>query len=478
MKRIPTLALAVLVLGLSAVPMAAHDSTPQRIKVQGFLSDKTGGTPVAANGIYSMTFGLYDAESNGTLTQTAGPLAVTVTDGLYEVELPFPTMAFDGTERYIEITVDDEMLSPRIRLVSTPFAYMADRLDGFEGADLDESAEIQDVETSLQSAVANLQGQIDDLVTTGGNTLDEAYDEGGAGAGSEIVADSGPVRILGGTPSAPALEVDGSVSVSQTLITPGLKASDDDSLATIDFDSLPNDAQNSGITIGKARAVAGQNNGQPYVWIRANGAHSWILDHTSPGTLWAQSVGAYYNNIKQGNIGFFGAGPTVDYLSVGFGGAAWWNERSKFVLWKSGRAQFMPSAVGSGSGSQVEPTAWLVLAPGSSTPNSAPLKFRAGTTLLDPEPGAMEWDGTDLYMTDDTSTRRKIAFATGGLPSGENAWTAGSVDGGELGGRARSHGMTGSQVIVTGITQDPVTKDVTVRTRTIVVENGLITRIE
>jgi hypothetical protein len=81
-------------------------------------------------------------------------------------------------------------------------------------------------------------------------------------------------------------------------------------------------------------------------------------------------------------------------------------------------------------------------------------------------------------MTDETSTRRMIAFAAGGFPSEQNASTADSVKQGEMAGSDSSRGMTGSQVIVTGITQNPVTKDVTVRTRTILFENGLITRIE
>ncbi len=42
-----------------------------------------------------------------------------------------------------------------------------------------------------------------------GNTLDEAYDQGGAGAGRTITADSGPVAIDGGsllqTPGDPVL---------------------------------------------------------------------------------------------------------------------------------------------------------------------------------------------------------------------------------------------------------------------------------
>ena len=214
-----------------------------------------------------------------------------------------------------------------------------------------------------------------------------------------------------------SLDVQGLLS-AEAMVASVIKASSDNSVATVDFETLPNNAQNSGITIGKLRAMAGQNNGQPYVWIRGNGAHSWILDYTPEGTLWAQSIGAYYNNVKQGNIGFLGTGPTVDYLSIGYGGYAWWNSQSKFILWKSGRAQFMPPQAANGSGSLVEPPAWLVLAPGGSDPMSAPLKFRSGSLLSNPEAGAVEWDGDRLYITDSAETRRAFAFSGGGFSAG------------------------------------------------------------
>ncbi len=212
---------------------------------------------------------------------------------------------------------------------------------------------------------------------------------------------------IGTAPSDLALDIAGTAR-STTMIAPDIKASGDESVPTIDFDTLPNNAQGSGITIGKKKAMAGQNNGQPYMWIRGNGAQSWILDYTQPGTAWAQSMGAYYNNIKQGNLGFLGIGPTVDYLSIGFGGAAWWNEQSKFIIWKTGRAQFMPPSTPSLN--LEEPPAWLVLAPGSSAPSGAPLMFRAGELLAEPEAGALEWDGYNLYITDASAIRRKIVF--------------------------------------------------------------------
>ncbi len=207
MKHTFTILLGIaLVLGVAGVAVA-QDSTPQLIKLQGFLSDSSGGSSVPANGTFTMTFDLYDADLGGLLIASVGPIPVDVTDGLYSVELPLVSSDFDGTERYIEITVNGEVLSPRVRMLSAPFAYKAETLDGAEASDLEESAEIS-------AGDAALQAQIDGLAATGGNTLDEAYDESGAGAGRLINADDGPVEISG----SDGLVVEGGLSTGSRVV--------------------------------------------------------------------------------------------------------------------------------------------------------------------------------------------------------------------------------------------------------------------
>ncbi|RKZ29733.1 hypothetical protein DRQ36_07750 [bacterium] len=58
--------------------------------------------------------------------------------------------------------------------------------------------------------------------TGGGNTLDGAYDEGGAGAGRTITADAGAVEINGNNDGAAALDVDNTVAATSTIY--GVKA--------------------------------------------------------------------------------------------------------------------------------------------------------------------------------------------------------------------------------------------------------------
>lgn len=55
------------------------------------------------------------------------------------------------------------------------------------------------------------------------------------------------------------------------------------------------------------------------------------------------------------------------------------------------------------------PTANLHIKAGTSAPNSAPIKFNAGTNLASPEKGAIEFDGSHLYFTDKDKDRRMLA---------------------------------------------------------------------
>jgi hypothetical protein len=56
----------------------------------------------------------------------------------------------------------------------------------------------------------------------------------------------------------------------------------------------------------------------------------------------------------------------------------------------------------------INPTARLQLAAGTFSANTAPLKLTAGTNLTTPEAGAIEWDGTNLFLTKSGDVRQTI----------------------------------------------------------------------
>lgn len=69
-------------------------------------------------------------------------------------------------------------------------------------------------------------------------------------------------------------------------------------------------------------------------------------------------------------------------------------------------------------GYNVTPTAMLHLPAGTANATTAPLKLTSGTNLTTPEAGAMEWDGTNLYITQTSGpTRKTIAYTDGVVDS-------------------------------------------------------------
>ncbi len=97
------------------------------VNYQGRLAD-AAGNPLDGN--YAMSFSIWDAPSGGT--RVWGPEShpvVEVSDGLFSVGLGsqsggIPTGTWDG-DRYLEVTVDGETLSPRALLRGVPVAGLA-----------------------------------------------------------------------------------------------------------------------------------------------------------------------------------------------------------------------------------------------------------------------------------------------------------------------------------------------------------------
>jgi len=79
----------------------------------------------------------------------------------------------------------------------------------------------------------------------------------------------------------------------------------------------------------------------------------------------------------------------------------------------SGTTTMTYSSAGLRLGDNTVATAKLHIAVGSSgSAGTAPIKLTAGTNLTNPEAGAVEFDGTDLFYTTSTPTRRTVANLT------------------------------------------------------------------
>lgn len=110
-------ALAVLIVMMSGSAWAAHAT----LSYQGQLQN--GGVPYTGDA--NLEFRLFDQETVGsqigpTVTENDWP----VIDGLFQVELDFGAV-FDGGERWLEVTVDGEILTPRQAVRPAPVALYA-----------------------------------------------------------------------------------------------------------------------------------------------------------------------------------------------------------------------------------------------------------------------------------------------------------------------------------------------------------------
>jgi len=176
-----TAVIALLFLVFVASPLSAD--VPRLINYQGILTDDTG-TPL--EGPYDLTFKIYPDSILGTSAYwTEFHDDVEVSQGLYNIILgsvtDIPNTLFQGEERWMGLTVDlDPEIRPLMQITATPWALRAAIADSLVGGG-------------------------------GGNTLDEAYDEGGPGAGRTITVDASGV-VLDATANGennPALIIQG-----------------------------------------------------------------------------------------------------------------------------------------------------------------------------------------------------------------------------------------------------------------------------
>ncbi len=113
---------------LLALFAGIHQSAAQgttAFTYQGQLHDN--GTN--ANGAYTMTFKLYDAATSGNQIGSTLTTSPTLVNGLFTVNLDFGAGDFNGSARWLDITVqsgiDSEELTPRVQVLPTPYAQFA-----------------------------------------------------------------------------------------------------------------------------------------------------------------------------------------------------------------------------------------------------------------------------------------------------------------------------------------------------------------
>src|SRR5437899_9749746 len=122
-RRVST-SLAFVTILICAIGVCAQTQTTS-FTYQGRLTD----SGMAATGNYDLKFALFDNSAGGTqIASTLTRSSVSVSGGVFTVQLDFGVSAFPGADRFLEIGVRPAgvgsftTLSPRQQISSTPYA--------------------------------------------------------------------------------------------------------------------------------------------------------------------------------------------------------------------------------------------------------------------------------------------------------------------------------------------------------------------
>ena len=174
----------------------AQSSSPfDGMAFQSYLVDANG---TALNGNKSLKFRIWDADTSGnlkwgetqTVTVSSGNFSVILGEGTWDTSAGSARVSlkdlFDGSERYIEITVDGTALAPRLRMLPSPYTFRAknaETLTDSNGAST----------LSLNSGKFTMAKPLDvcgNLTATGGLTSGSVTTSGDIKAGSQITLEA------------------------------------------------------------------------------------------------------------------------------------------------------------------------------------------------------------------------------------------------------------------------------------------------
>lgn len=157
---------SLLMCALLCIPFSLSARIPERVSYQGQLTTSLG-VPVK-DGLYTLTFSIYETISGTKPLWSEKQSQVTVMGGIFNTLLPrdtanaFPDDLFKRA-LYVGIAVntDDEML-PRLPLTATPFAFLAKDADKLSGQSLSglDSRYVNEGETASVSSAMIVDGAI------------------------------------------------------------------------------------------------------------------------------------------------------------------------------------------------------------------------------------------------------------------------------------------------------------------------------
>ena len=132
----------IFVLGVLMFILSLHAyAIPQSINFQGRLANPDG-TPITST--ESVTFKLFDDPSAGLEKGSYSTTVSPNSSGTFSVLLNFDPSSFDGGNRWLEVQVQTEILSPRQEIAAVPYAYRAITAESLSGGSVTQEADTLD----------------------------------------------------------------------------------------------------------------------------------------------------------------------------------------------------------------------------------------------------------------------------------------------------------------------------------------------
>ena len=221
MRKSLILSISVMLLFSSIDFADAIIYVPQKINVQGMATDNSGDPLTSPD---DLTFKLYDVAVAGA------PLwFTTINDypfdhGLFNVKLSIPPSEFGGSNRWLGVTIGIGLeLSPRIQLISVPYAYKAEVAHSVESAPtaggwVDEGTEVVLQTSSNQVGIGTSDPAVN-LHVDGGTdaeagTAGSGYFYVGSSTGTHLAFDNNEImaKASGTTSGTLYFQHDGGIS--------------------------------------------------------------------------------------------------------------------------------------------------------------------------------------------------------------------------------------------------------------------------
>ena len=320
-----------------AMMYAIAAQIPEIVSFQGRLMD-AAGDPVA-DGSYSLTFRIYDADTGGSLVWSEIHPSVSLSNGLFDVILGSVTalsLPFDQSY-WVEITVDSNPpLFPRYRLSSSPYAFNAAALNGSDQV-------VRSIE-GVSDAVDLVAGSNIDIDVTGNAITISSTGGSGGGDITAVVAgeglmgggDTGDVTLSVENPFSLSGTADGIIGATNTSGTFAQLAKSSDGIYGYSESTM-----GAGV-FGLSAATAGAGHGLTGITESSDGAGVFGLSVATTGENYGVMgvsnshagfgvYGLYGEEYEDDGIGVFGRSTPVDYFGVGGVFIGGWHGMDSFV---------------------------------------------------------------------------------------------------------------------------------------------------